>query len=333
MADLFVTGAISVLLLLLMAVPGFILGKMKSVNTDSAVKFLSVMLLYILQPFVTFDSFLNTPYDSGVLVNIATVFLFTCVTIGAVLGAGALIAGFIPALDQDAKGVIAYGGAFGNVGYMCIPFLQLMRPGDHVIILYATVSVVAFNLMAWTVGNFALTRDKRHISIKRALLNPPTLSFIVALPLFLLNLNFTEAASLTGAAKELVDGIAEVISFFSDMVGPLAMVLLGLKLSDISFRELFTDPRVYIASSLKLVLYPLLSAALISLMSLIMNISEISLNLLALSAMPCAQNIIMFSTVYEKDSALAAKEVTVSTLLSVITIPLILMLLSVLPGG
>ena len=324
MADLFVTGAISVLLLLLMAVPGFILGKMKSVNTDSAVKFLSVMLLYILQPFVTFDSFLNTPYDSGVLVNIATVFLFTCVTIGAVLGAGALIAGFIPALDQDAKGVIAYGGAFGNVGYMCIPFLQLMRPGDHVIILYATVSVVAFNLMAWTVGNFALTRDKRHISIKRALLNPPTLSFIVALPLFLLNLNFTEAASLTGAAKELVDGIAEVISFFSDMVGPLAMVLLGLKLSDISFRELFTDPRVF---------YPLLSAALISLMSLIMNISEISLNLLALSAMPCAQNIIMFSTVYEKDSALAAKEVTVSTLLSVITIPLILMLLSVLPGG
>lgn len=332
MGDLFVTGAISVLMLLLMAIPGFVLGKMKSVNSEAAVKFLSVMLLYVLQPFVTFDSFLNTPYDDKVLLNIVAVFVFTCVTIGAVLGIGALIVRFVPALEPDSKGVIAYGGAFGNVGYMCIPFLQLMRPGDYVIILYATVSVVAFNLMAWTLGNYALTHDRRHISLKRALLNPPTLSFIIALPLFLLNINFTEAASLTGAAKELVYGIAGVISFFSDMVGPLAMVLLGLKLSDMSFKQLFTDPRVYISSSIKLVFYPLLSAALICLMSLSMNVSEISLNLLALSAMPCAQNVIMFSTVYDKDSALAAKEVTVSTLLSIVTIPLILMLLSVLPA-
>lgn len=325
MSDLFVTGAISVLMLLLMAIPGFVLGKMKSVNSEVAVKFLSVMLLYVLQPFVTFDSFLNTPYDGKVLLNIVAVFVFTCVTIGAVLGIGALIVRFLPALEPDSKGVIAYGGAFGNVGYMCIPFLQLMRPGDYVIILYATVSVVAFNLMAWTLGNYALTHDRRHISLKRALLNPPTLSFIIALPLFLLNINFTEATSLTGAAKELVDGIAGVISFFSDMVGPLAMVLLGLKLADINFRELFSDGGAYIASAIKLVIFPLVGVALTALMSLFMNVGDISLNLIAMSAMPCAQNVIMFSTLYDKNSSLAAKEVTVSTLLSIITIPLFLL--------
>ena len=156
MGDLFLTGAISVGMLLLMAVPGFILGKMRSVNTESAVKFLSVMLLYILQPFVTFDSFLNTAYDPEVLINIVIVFVFTCVTIGAVLAVGSFAMRFTK-FGKDVGGVIAYGGAFGNVGYMCIPFLQLMAPGDYVIILYATVSVVAFNLMAWTVGNFALT--------------------------------------------------------------------------------------------------------------------------------------------------------------------------------
>lgn len=325
MGDLFVTGAISVLMLLLMAIPGFVLGKMKSVNSEAAVKFLSVMLLYVLQPFVTFDSFLNTPYDGKVLLNIVAVFVFTCVTIGAVLGIGALIVRFVPALEPDSKGVIAYGGAFGNVGYMCIPFLQLMRPGNYVIILYATVSVVAFNLMAWTLGNYALTHDRRHISLKRALLNPPTLSFIIALPLFLLNINFTEATSLTGAAKELVDGIAGVISFFSDMVGPLAMVLLGLKLADINFRELFSDGGAYIASAIKLVIFPLVGVALTALMSLFMNVGDISLNLIAMSAMPCAQNVIMFSTLYDKNSSLAAKEVTVSTLLSIITIPLFLL--------
>lgn len=329
MGDLFLTGAISVGMLLLMAVPGFILGKMRSVNTESAVKFLSVMLLYILQPFVTFDSFLNTAYDPEVLINIVIVFVFTCVTIGAVLAVGSLAMRFTK-FGKDVGGVIAYGGAFGNVGYMCIPFLQLMAPGDYVIILYATVSVVAFNLMAWTVGNFALTGDKRHISLKRALLNPPTLSFILALPLFLLNLNFLKAEGLTGAALKVVSGIQEVIGLFSDMVGPLAMVLLGLKLADIRFGELFADGRVYIAAGIKLIFFPLFGVALTALMSLFMNVESISLNLIAMTAMPCAQNVIMFSTLYDKDSALAAKEVTVSTLLSIVTIPVTLLFLSVL---
>lgn len=329
MGDLFLTGAISVGMLLLMAVPGFILGKMRSVNTESAVKFLSVMLLYILQPFVTFDSFLNTAYDPEVLINIVIVFVFTCVTIGAVLAVGSFAMRFTK-FGKDVGGVIAYGGAFGNVGYMCIPFLQLMAPGDYVIILYATVSVVAFNLMAWTVGNFALTGDKRHISLKRALLNPPTLSFILALPLFLLNLNFLKAEGLTGAALKIVSGIQEVIGLFSDMVGPLAMVLLGLKLADIRFGELFADGRVYIAAGIKLIFFPLFGVALTALMSLFMNVESISLNLIAMTAMPCAQNVIMFSTLYDKDSALAAKEVTVSTLLSIVTIPVTLLFLSVL---
>ena len=329
MGDLFLTGAISVGMLLLMAVPGFILGKMRSVNTESAVKFLSVMLLYILQPFVTFDSFLNTAYDPEVLINIVIVFVFTCVTIGAVLAVGSFAMRFTK-FGKDVGGVIAYGGAFGNVGYMCIPFLQLMAPGDYVIILYATVSVVAFNLMAWTVGNFALTGDKRHISLKRALLNPPTLSFILALPLFLLNLNFLKAEGLTGAALKIVSGIQEVIGLFSDMVGPLAMVLLGLKLADIRFGELFADGRVYIATDIKLIFFPLFGVALTALMSLFMNVESISLNLIAMTAMPCAQNVIMFSTLYDKDSALAAKEVTVSTLLSIVTIPVMLLFLSVL---
>ncbi len=329
MSELFITGAISVGMLLLMAVPGFILGKMRSVNTESAVKFLSVMLLYILQPFVTFDSFLNTAYDPDVLINVVVVFLFTCVTIGAVLAIGSFAMRFAP-FGRDAGGVIAYGGAFGNVGYMCIPFLQLMAPGDHVIILYATVSVVAFNLMAWTVGNFALTGDKRHISLKRALLNPPTLSFIIALPLFMLNLNFLKAETLSGAAYEIVSGIREVTTLFADMVGPLAMVLLGLKLADIRFKELFSDGRVYIAAGIKLIFFPLFGVAVTALMSLFMNVEPIALNLIAMSAMPCAQNVIMFSTIYDKDSDLAAKQVTVATLLSVVTIPVMLLFLSVL---
>ena len=114
------------------------------------------------------------------------------------------------------------------------------------------------------------------------------------------------------------------------MVGPLAMVLLGLKLADIRFKELFSDGRVYIAAGIKLIFFPLFGVAVTALMSLFMNVEPIALNLIAMSAMPCAQNVIMFSTIYDKDSDLAAKQVTVATLLSVVTIPVMLLLLSVL---
>ena len=120
MGDLFVTGAISVLMLLLMAIPGFVLGKMKSVNSEAAVKFLSVMLLYVLQPFVTFDSFLNTPYDGKVLLNIVAGFVFTCVSIGAILGIGALILGcdscFGVDVDPKAPEVVRSNAALNGFG-------------------------------------------------------------------------------------------------------------------------------------------------------------------------------------------------------------------------
>lgn len=330
--ELFLTSLISVALLLVTAIPGFIIGKLKMIDSDGAVKFLSVMLLYVCQPFVTFDSFLNTPYDPEVLIGLIAVFVFTCVSMSAILFGGYFILTRFRSFDRDTSGIMAYGGAFGNVGYMCIPFLQLLDPGNYIIILYATCSVVAFNLVAWTLGNYVLTRDKRFISVKNAVLNPPTLSFIIALPLFLCNVNFLGASSLTGAAANAVNGIANICSLFSDMVGPLAMTLLGIKLAGMKAKELFNDPRAYVAVGIKLVAAPLIGFALVYLMSSFMDVKGISLNLIALSAMPCANNIMMFATILNRDSTLAAKEVMISTVMSCITIPLTLLILTQCAG-
>ena len=330
--ELFLTSLISVALLLVTAIPGFIIGKLKMIDSEGAVKFLSVMLLYVCQPFVTFNSFLNTPYDSSVLIGLVAVFLFTCVSMSAILFGGYFLVRRFRSIDCDTAGIMAYGGAFGNVGYMCIPFLQLLDPGNHIIILYATCSVVAFNLIAWTLGNYVLTRERRFISLKSAILNPPTLSFIIALPLFMLNINFLGASDLTGAAADAVSGIANICELFSDMVGPLAMTLLGIKLAEMKAKELFNDKRAYIAVAVKLVAAPLIGFALVYLMSTFMDVTPISLNLIALSAMPCANNIMMFATILNRDSTLAAKEVMISTVLSCITIPVILLILTQCAG-
>ena len=110
------------------------------------------------------------------------------------------------------------------------------------------------------------------------------------------------------------------------------MTLLGIKLAEMKAKELFNDKRAYVAVAIKLVAAPLLGFALVYLMSTFMDVTPISLNLIALSAMPCANNIMMFATILNRDSTLAAKEVMISTVLSCITIPVILLILTQCPG-
>ncbi len=322
MLQLFLTSLESVGLLILMAVPGFILAKCKMVNKAEASKFLSVMLLYLLQPLVTVNSFLNTKFSVDIVWNMVAVFLFTGIAELIVLFIGMGVTKAVKKIDVDAKGIISYGGAFGNLSNMAIPFLQLLAPGQYEILLYASVSSVIFNLLGWTIGNYVITGDKKYISIKRAVVNPPTIAFIVALPLFIFNVNF---ASIEGVD---LTGLQNTFDYFAKCVGPLMMTMLGIKLTEMSLKELFLDWRVYVASALKLIVFPLVGILLILVMSTFMptNLEQIRLNLVVITAMPVAANTMMFATMANKETALAAKEVMISTILSAATIPVWIML-------
>lgn len=312
---MFLTSLENVLLLLAMAVPGFIVAKLKMLKSnEAAINFISVMLLYICQPFITFNSFLNTDYNPVILWNMLAVFVMTTLLMVGLSMAAKLV--LSKSRDPEIRSMVPYASVFGNVGYLCIPFLQILVPGDNVVILYATCSIVAFNLTAWTLGNYILTGDKQFIKLKKAILNPPALSFILALPLFILNLNFNRSGSL--------DGIAKVCRLFAELVGPLSMTLLGIKFSEMKLKEIFTDLRVYLSSGIKLVISPLLGISILLLASLFMDIEAVRLNIVAFAAMPTATNLMMFSSLYGKDVKLSAKMVMLSTLLSILTIPLAL---------
>ena len=215
-----------------------------------------------------------------------------------------------------ARGTLAYASSLGNAGYMCIPFLQILMPGNTEIILYASTAVVAFNLVAWTLGNYALTGDKSFISIKKIIFNPPTFTFILVLPLFIFNLNFIRFPILSGVAK--------IASLFNNLIGPLAMTLLGIKFAEIKLKDLLSDGKTYISAAIKLILSPVIALSLVLLAGLFVDTDIIKLNIVALGAMPTATNLMMFCSLYKKDTALAARLILVSTLLSIVTIPLAL---------
>jgi predicted permease len=304
--------------LLLMAVPGFIIAKAKLIDKDNASQVLSVILLYVCTPFVTLNAFLNTEFEWRIFINAVICFFFTMILI---VGLGLLTNLLFSKLekDPDRRGIFAYAGGFANMGYLCVPFLQMMNPGDSEILLYACAAIAAFNMTGWTFGSYLLTRDIQYIKPKRAILNPATLALLFVLPFFILNINFVRFPQAAGLAK--------IIKYLSDMVAPLAMVLLGVKMSDFKWKDLTEDYKVYISVGLKLIISPALSFLLILLCSTFMDMSAVRLNLIALAAMPTANNLIMFSSLYNKDTALSARAVMISTVLSIVTIPLALELL------
>jgi predicted permease len=108
------------------------------------------------------------------------------------------------------------------------------------------------------------------------------------------------------------------------MMGPLAMILVGLEMSDISLKELVSDPKVYFSSFIKLCISPVLAFALISILSYFLDFTQITVNIITAAAVPSANNLLMFSNKLGRSAKTPTKMVVISTILSILTIPIAL---------
>ena len=340
----FSTTALSVLLLIAMAVPGYLLVKTKMLP-EKAITYLSVLLLYVSQPFLSIRSFLEVSYTPQLAVNLAVVFGVSMLAQGVIFGAvwlilrrrfddpaqsAALIGeGYIggnsytsePALvaeiDRCVKGTanraVVLASAFGNVGFFGVPVLQFLFPDAHDAIAYSAVFIVSLNLMGWTVGSYVLTGDKKHVSLKRALVNPQTVTLVISLPLFFAGVS----------AVDLPETVNTIIGYLADMTAPLCMIILGMRFALAPLVQLFKDYRVYIASFVKILVFPLM--VYLVLMPFEMD-EMLRVSLVLLSGMPAATINLNLAELYGADQTTAANSILMSTVLSIITIPVLMLL-------
>ena len=340
----FSTTAVSVLLLVAMAVPGYLLIKTKMLP-QKAITYLSVLLLYVSQPFLSIRSFLEVSYTLQLAVNLAIVFGVSLAGQAVIFGVMWLVLrrrfddpqqtaelirdGFIggdsytaePALKAAvarsvsgrANRAMVLASAFGNVGFFGVPVLQFLFPDAHDAIAYSAVFIVTLNLMSWTVGSYLLTGDKKHVSLKRALINPQTVTLVISLPLFFAGVS----------AGDLPDTINTVIGYLADMTAPLCMIILGMRFALAPVVQLFTDFRVYVASFIKTLVFPLL--VYVVLMPFQME-EMLRVSLVLLSGMPAATINLNLDELYGADEKTAANSILMSTVLSIVTIPLLMLL-------
>ncbi len=312
--------------------------------------YFSAVLLYVCQPFLSLRSFMEVEYSKELIANLGIVFGFSLLVQGLlflilwlifykkfdnpVTSEKFFLEGYLDGgkdgIEPEVSAQIAHtlrGRAyrmmvcvctFGNVGFFGVPVLQFLFPNNPETIAYSAVYIVSMNLMCWTVGAYVLTGDKKYIKIKKALINPQTITLLVALPLFFAGVT---TAKLSG--NVWLTSINKIIDFLADMTAPMCMLILGMRFALAPLKEMFTDWKVYVSTLVKIVVFPL--AVFLLLMPFDVA-PTLRAALVLLSGMPCASMNLNLAELYGADQKTAANSILVSTLFCIVTIPAIMLL-------
>ena len=300
----------NVLLMLLYLLPGFFMCRAKKIQPDH-LSSVSVILLYI----CGFALYVNALYGldpTPELFRKMGLFLLF-----ALAGETALMLLILLFLGKEKRKafslrMLSIAAVMGNVGFFGMPVVRALFPDAPEAAVYSTMFNAALNILAWTVGVFTLTGEKKHISLKAALVNPSMLAVFTGIILCLLK-----------AGNWLPDILRTGFSALGTMSTPLCMIILGVRLATMDFKALFTTPLAWLISFGKLLVFPLFCYLLVLPFPLDPVFRG---SILILAGTPCASILLNLAEIHHNGQELAANCALLSTLLSVLTIPLLSLL-------
>ncbi len=299
MLDNLLAVALQVLMLFVMILVGFVAGKAKIIKQDIS-KGLADLVLYVATPAAILQSFTSEEKTYEKSLNLLFVFLAALlIHIITILITKLLIKN----KDERKRKILRFSVIFSNCGYMSFP-LQKAILGD-IGVFYGAMFVAVFNIILWTYGALLASGDKKNICLKKILLNPTIISVCVSIILYALEIRLP--AFLSGAVTGL-----------GNLNTPLPMIIIGYNLSTFSLIKLFTDKDVYWPSIMRLLLIPLVSIGIMKLIG-IGGIPFIACTVAA--SAPSAAVSAMFATKYGLDASLASKIVSLTTVFSILTMP------------
>lgn len=288
---------------------GFVLVKTKKASINH-VKTLSGILVYVLGPAMIINSFLQLEFSWDRFAKIGIYFI---ISLAVQILFFLLIFIFLGRKYSDSKyRILSVGSVLGNVGYLGMPVIASIFPNEPIVLCYSSINVMTMNLIVFTIGTYLITNEKKYISIKSAILNPTTLSLFVAIPLFIANVHFPSA-------------ILNSLELLSKMTTPFCMIILGMRLAQTSIKKLFTRGFVYATCLLKLVIFPLLAFLFLKLIPYDDIILKTSIVVLAMA--PSGAIIESLAELHDCQQDFAANVVLLTTILCVVTIPLMSILL------
>ncbi len=314
------------LVLFAFAIPGFALKKTKLVSGESLLS-LANILLYVCQPLLSVKAFAidPIPVTGAVLLNFLWVFLLSFAALFLTLGASYLVFLFMKnPQEKTQRNLLIFAGTFSNCAFVGIPFIDMFTEGDSEAMMYLMIFTVTFNLILWTVGAYLITQDKKQISLKKAFLNPCTIGCAVGILLFCV-------PQINVFNMEAVSELQQIVVYTGNMTAPLSMMIVGVRLADLSIKELFCNGKIYLASAVRLILSFGLTYLLILPFKLNGLFAETPYVLLApviAMSMPPAATIVAFAEKFDGEKNFAAAAYATGTILSLFTLPFALLLIT-----
>ncbi len=296
----------NVLVTLLYIIPGFICCKTKIAKADH-LSTLSAILVYVCSPCMVVNSFMQIERTPRML---GQIMLFFVVSLAIQTVLTFILYGIFRKKFHDVKyRMLTVSFGLGNAGFFGIPIIKALLPGHPEVACFACVYIVGMNMLTFTIGAYCLTGDKKRMTLKKAFLNPPFISLLVALVLY--------AVNFSGIMPELLGGALDLLNRTTT---PLCMIILGIRLASVSFKKLFTRIYVYIICACKLLIFPFACLAIVYFLPLS---PVFKAAMFILGGTPCAAVMLNIAEMYDGETELAANCVLLSTLLCVFTIPIL----------
>jgi len=305
-----ITMLTNVLIFVLLAVPGVLLVKGKLVTGKDS-HLLSKLLTYVGMPALILSSTLKLEFTKELTLSILVT---AAVGILLILGMFLLTGLFVRDSDKKRRGMLRFCMIFANNGFIGLPLAKAVFGEESPVMIYLIILNIIMNLMMFTLGTYLVSGDKKTMSVKKALLTPVLLAFLAGI-----------ALNLLGAPGK-VPQLQTYATHFSGIVTPLSMLVLGIKLAEVPLKKLFASGRMYYTSLLRLIVFPILCVAVLYALhktGISMFNKDMVLGFFIAYAMPTAGLASAFADQHKGDSENAVVCTLGTTVLSVITIPVL----------
>lgn len=301
-----IVGKVAVMLILIAV--GFVITKIGMLTEKGAAE-VNSLLLKIVTPCLIINSLIHA---GGDLQPAELLFSAGLAAFSMVISIGVSYLVFRKEPPERQK-VLRFSIIFSNAGFMGLPLVESIV-GDRGVV-FGSFYIVVFNLICWTYGYMMMGGGK--LNLKTALLNPGVIGLAIGLPVYFLKI------PLPGV-------ISEPIGFLAGLNTPLAMLVIGSFVARVDIKSFLTDLSVYKAALFRLVICP--GIYFLTLL-LIRPEPELFISSVIQASTPVAANTVLFAVEYHRDSALASKNVALTTVLSIITIPIFTLLAQLASAG
>lgn len=295
--------------LFIMIFMGFIIVKAKLLKAEDS-KILSVIVLYLVIPCVIINAFQvdYTPQTvKGLLIALAGSVMTQVILLIVVS-----ILGRVFHLNEVEVASIYYS----NSGNLIVPIVTFILGKEWV--LYGCVFMSVQLVFIWTHCKKIISRESTY-DWRKIVLNINMISIAIGIILFLTRIHLPAIINNT-------------LSAVGSMIGPASMIVTGMLFAGMNFKQIFANKRVYFVSFFRLIIVPVIALFLIKcsqLSKFSSNGNKLMMIVFLAIITPSASTVTQMCQVYGNDSQYASAINVVTTLLAIITMPLMVMLFQI----